>query len=66
MNVHATKREIAASFFLMICPIMLRAQDFITTKNETNAFPIVTSSQTCSIYIDSNDDWLVHKRKCNN
>jgi hypothetical protein len=36
-------------------------QSFITTPNETGAFPVVTSFETTSIYVDENDDWLVHK-----
>jgi hypothetical protein len=37
------------------------AQTFVVTKNTDGDFPIVTSSETTSIYIDENDDWLVHK-----
>jgi hypothetical protein len=37
------------------------AQTFITEKIEPGSFPIVTASQTASIYVDENDDWLVHK-----
>jgi hypothetical protein len=39
----------------------LQAQSFVATKNSAEGFPIVTTSQTTSIYVDSNDDWLVHK-----
>jgi hypothetical protein len=37
------------------------AQLFVIEKNEAGSFPIVTASQTASIYVDENDDWLVHK-----
>lgn len=37
------------------------AQDFIIEKNNSNTFPIVTALGTTAIYVDSNDDWLVHK-----
>ena len=39
----------------------LFSQNFVAEKNELGAFPVVTSSQTTSIYVDENDDWLVHK-----
>ncbi len=39
----------------------LHAQEFVFAQKQNNAFPIVTSSETASIYIDNNDDWLVHK-----
>src|SRR5882672_5194985 len=42
-------------------PLTSYAQTFVTEKNETGYFPVVTSSQTASIYVDENDDWLVHK-----
>jgi hypothetical protein len=47
-----------ATFFISLTSY---AQTFITEKNETGCFPVVTSSQTASIYVDENDDWLVHK-----
>jgi len=37
------------------------SQNFVTEKNEAGAFPVVTSSQITSIYVDSTDDWLVRK-----
>src|SRR5262245_50943092 len=37
------------------------SQNFVSTKNEAGAFPIVTSSQATAIYVDENDDWLVRK-----
>ncbi len=37
------------------------SQNFVAEKNGLGAFPVVTSSQTTSIYVDENDDWLVHK-----
>jgi Glycosyl hydrolase family 115/Gylcosyl hydrolase family 115 C-terminal domain len=39
----------------------LSAQNFITEKNGPAVFPIVTPSQATSIYVDENDDWLIHK-----
>src|SRR6188508_3192295 len=46
---------------LLFFAIKLRAQVFITEKKDAGAFPLVTSSQATSIYVDENDDWLVHK-----
>lgn len=40
---------------------VLHSQNFITEKKEAGAFPVVTPSQATSIYVDSTDDWLVHK-----
>jgi hypothetical protein len=37
----------------------LHSQNLITEKNEAGAFPIVTSSQTTSIYLDENDEWMI-------
>jgi len=37
------------------------AQYFVTEKNESGAFPLVTATQTTLLYVDKNDDWLVHK-----
>src|SRR6185312_9839697 len=37
------------------------AQSFITGKNENSDFPLVTSMHSASIYVDKNDDWLIHK-----
>ncbi len=39
----------------------LYAQSSVTTKANAGNFPVVTALQTTSIYVDSNDDWLVHK-----
>ncbi len=53
-----------ALFLIIIVIAMsqaLRAQRFVFAQKLSNAFPIVTSSETTSIYVDSNDDWLVHK-----
>src|SRR5260370_31754080 len=47
--------------FLLLIFAKLYSQNFIIERNEPGAFPIVTSSQTSSIYVDENDDWLVHK-----
>ncbi len=52
-------------FFPILATIVfslpLYSQNFVSEKNEQGAFPVVTSSQTTSIYVDKNDDWLVHK-----
>lgn len=52
-------------FFLVFSFLSLQSiihsQSFITERNEAGAFPVVTSLQTTSIYVDENDDWLVHK-----
>src|ERR1043166_1680440 len=47
--------------FLLFFAAKLHPQNFITEKNEAGAFPVVTLSQATSIYVDENDDWLVHK-----
>ena len=46
---------------LLLFAIKLYSQNLVTEKNEAGTFPLVTSSQTTSIYVDSTDDWLVHK-----
>ncbi len=48
-------------FAILLTSLTSHAQNFITEKNAAGNFPVVTSSQTASIYVDSNDDWLVHK-----
>ncbi len=48
-------------FAVSLVPFTSYSQNFITEKNEAGAFPVITSSQTTSIYVDENDDWLVHK-----
>src|SRR5690242_16067328 len=40
---------------------ILYSQDFVIEKKQAGAFPLVSSSQAASIYVDENDDWLVHK-----
>src|ERR1051326_1201834 len=40
---------------------ILYSQDFVIEKKQAGAFPLVSSSQATSIYVDENDDWLVHK-----
>ncbi|KAA9035673.1 glycosyhydrolase [Ginsengibacter hankyongi] len=37
------------------------AQSFVTGKTENGAFPLVTATDIASIYVDNNDDWLIHK-----
>src|SRR5882724_8531983 len=38
------------------------AQDFIATKNEAGAFPLVPDGGKAAVlYVDNNDDWLVQK-----
>jgi hypothetical protein len=55
--------KIVASFlfFALILSCTSHAQNFITQKNTGEDFPVATASQTTSIYVDENDDWLVHK-----
>ena len=48
-------------FFSLILSVTSHAQSFVTEKNTGEDFPIATASQTASIYVDQNDDWLVHK-----
>ena len=56
------KEKIIGCFLIaLMISLALHAQNFIAEKNAGADFPIVTASQTTSIYIDSNDDWLVHK-----
>ncbi len=57
------KQKIFALVLFVFLSISLTsyAQTFITEKTETGYFPVVTSSQTASIYVDENDDWLMHK-----
>ncbi len=57
------KQRIAAQFVLafLLISFTSQAQNFVVTKNEAGAFPVVMSPQPTSIYIDSNDDWLVRK-----
>ena len=47
------------SFFIL--QNIIYSQNFVTEKNDAGAFPIVTTSQTTSIYVDPTDDWLLHK-----
>jgi hypothetical protein len=54
------KEKIVAGFLFFALTLTSGAQNFITEKSGED-FPIVTASQSASIYIDSNDDWLVHK-----
>ena len=39
----------------------LQAQNFISERKEPNSFLLCSSSQKTFIYVDANDDWLVHK-----
>ena len=54
------KKVFCATFSFLILQ-NIHSQNFISEKNETGAIPVVTSSQVTSIYVDSTDDWLVHK-----
>ncbi len=56
----ATKK-IFALIIIFSLPHNIYAQNFIAEKNVNDDFPILTASQTTSIYVDENDDWLVHK-----
>ncbi len=55
------ERIFLAVLFVVMFLLTSKAQTFIVTKNEAGDFPIVTLSQTTSIYVDDNVDWLVHK-----
>src|SRR6266404_3018709 len=56
------RKSLLLTLVASLLPVhFLSAQNFITGKNEQGAFPLVTSSQTTSIYVDETDDWLVHK-----
>lgn len=49
------------SFFILFFALQsIWAQQFVTTKDGKNVFPLVLS-QAASILIDSNDNWLVSK-----
>ena len=53
-----------AFFFIIVVVALsqaLHAQSLFLAQKQSNAFPIVTPSETACIYVDSNDDWLVHK-----
>src|SRR5438552_2763954 len=50
--------------YLAICICVIHcvhSQNLVAEKNETGAFPLVTRGQITSIYVDENDDWLIHK-----
>ncbi|HEV8284156.1 MAG TPA: glycosyl hydrolase 115 family protein [Chitinophagaceae bacterium] len=49
------------SIATLLISVSAFSQTFVTEKKEPEAFPIVTSSQTASIYVDQNDDWLIYK-----
>ena len=55
------KKVFCLTISFLILQTLIHSQNFITEKNEAGAFPIVTSWQTIGIYVDENDDWLVHK-----
>src|SRR5438046_8726338 len=40
---------------------VIYSQSLIIEKNQSGAFPLVTDSQATPIFVDENDDWLVHK-----
>jgi hypothetical protein len=54
-------KKITIAILSILSCITLSAQNFILTTNNGNAFPVVTSTQATAIYVDDNDDWLVHK-----
>jgi|GEM_PF-6110825 len=55
------KEKIVTILFITSLSVTSYTQSFITTHNETGAFPVVASFETTSIYVDENDDWLMHK-----
>ena len=56
-----TQKIFTLILFVIVLSLTSAAQNFVVTKNRGADFSIVTSSQTASIYVDENDDWLVHK-----
>jgi len=61
INLIEMKKVFCLTISFLILQTLIHSQNFITEKNEAGAFPIVTSWQTIGIYVDENDDWLVHK-----
>ncbi|HVX26925.1 MAG TPA: glycosyl hydrolase 115 family protein [Parafilimonas sp.] len=59
--MQSVKERIFGLAILVFLSSSLHAQNFVVQKNTGNDFLIVTSSNATSIYVDSNDDWLVHK-----
>src|SRR6266498_3859700 len=55
------KRKLVLLTLIFLYSIKVYSQNFITEKNEPGAFPIITASETTSIYVDENDDWLIHR-----
>jgi len=55
------KSKLVLLTLTFIYSVNVYSQNFITEKNEPGAFPLVSSLQASSIYVDENDDWLVHK-----
>jgi hypothetical protein len=55
------QQKIFAAIFASLLFATTVAQTFVTTKNNGTDFSVVSSSQIASIYVDSTDDWLVHK-----
>jgi hypothetical protein len=60
-NYYHIQQKAFSTLFAFILFATSFAQTFITTKNTGADFTVVSSSQIASIYVDSNDDWLVHK-----
>jgi hypothetical protein len=56
-----TKRTTYLVIFFFLFRQSISSQILITEKYEPGVFPLVTASQTSAIYVDENDDWLVHK-----
>ncbi len=59
--MQSLKEKILGLAILVLLSSSLHAQNFVVQKNTSKDFPIVTASQATSIYVDENDDWLVHK-----
>src|SRR5437868_6071621 len=62
MNVCSMKNFFACFLSLsLMLSVTSSAQNFVTDKQTGKSFPLVTLSENTSIYVDENDDWLVHK-----
>ena len=53
------KRVFSVATSFLILQNIIHSQNFITEKNEAGTFPVVTASQTTSIYVDDNDEWMI-------
>ncbi|WP_114792642.1 glycosyl hydrolase 115 family protein [Niabella yanshanensis] len=54
------KRSFLTIIAIILC-LVIKAQHFISEKNNGAGFPVVSTSKATSIYVDPADDKLVHK-----